>query len=256
MNSRPQTCSFNILLKHWRNCRNANCIWSTVRAVQTPVPLRFPCFLLPCSTSKISFATSFSCHCTGDLRISCRQNLSSSTQNMWKAPREICLQKKRRIKNSCKKSTLAKRDLCTLPHIHCLRHKSSTLLMICHDMSWYGTSHLVISCHDMSVKTLKLTKPAPWGKMDTNSEFCPCIPASKRHWWPQHGGKWWKFLQVVNLRSTEWKYKGSDTRIPSNIAGKKIFQQLAEGTSLAEHLERWLTGPLLMHLSENHWSIL
>lgn len=128
------------------------------------------------------------------------QNLSPSTPNIWKAPREICLQKnKRRIKNSCKKSTLAIRDLCALPHIHCLK---TQIIYTSHDMSWYGTSHLVISCHDMSVKTLNLTKPAPWGKMDTNSEFCPCIPASKRHWWPQHGGKWWKFLQVVNLRST------------------------------------------------------
>lgn len=163
------------------------------------------------------------------------QNLSPSTQNIWKAPREICLKSSKNQELLQKINLGHKRRFAPFPTYTVRRHKLSTLLM----MSWYGTSHLVISCHDMSVKTLNLTKPAPWGQMDTNSEFCPCIPASKRHWWPQHGGKWWKFLRVVNQRSTEWKYKGSDTRLPSNIAWKKIFQQLAfKGTSLAEALKK------------------
>ena len=50
MNSRPQTCLFNILLKHWRNC---------VQTFHSDSPI---CHVCPRSTSEISFATAFAWH--------------------------------------------------------------------------------------------------------------------------------------------------------------------------------------------------
>lgn len=126
------------------------------------VPLRFPYLpRLPRSTSEISFATSFAWHCTSDLRISCRPK--SINIKYLEAPREIRLKETQRTKNSCKKSTLAIRDLCTNPP-HTMLEDTN-----CLHFSWYVTIWYLWSGHIMSwyvCKNLEINKSAPWVKMD------------------------------------------------------------------------------------------
>lgn len=159
------------------------------------------------------------------------QNLSPSTQNIWKAPREICLQKKTKNQELLQKINLGHKRLMH-PSPHTMFEDTNHLHFSWYVMIWYLSSGHIMSwyvCKDPKINNQLLE--VRWIHTPNSTHY---IPASKRHWWPQHGGRWWKFLQVVNLRSTEWKYKGSNTRVPSNIAWKKM----SNSCTLKVHL--WL----------------
>ncbi len=200
MKSRPKTCLFNILLKHWRNWTNTNCTLSTVLLENRIVLSRLLCSDSPafCDPAHLQNLLCHllclplhqwpwaiqSCQWPKSITFNTRHKIfGNSVGNMSKIPR--------RAKNS------------TLPH-HTMFEDTNCLHLICHDMvpliwsySWYVSN------------TPKINRPAPWGKMDKNSKLTdlslhPRDTRGLRRVDGGDGGKWWMWGGQTKSSEIHW----------------------------------------------------